>query len=56
MLNILELMLQDSTIDLRLDAKTVSCNTTLMEASVKSSLTKNKTDTVVVIVVITTQL
>ena len=56
MLNILVLMLQDCIIDIHLDVKTVSSNKTLMEASVKSSLFKNKTDTVVVvIVVITTQ-
>lgn len=56
MLDILVLTFQDCTTDLHLDAKTVSCNKTLMEATVKLSLTKNKADTVVIIVVITTEL
>lgn len=56
MLDILVLTLQDCTTYLHLDAKTVSCNKTLMEASVKLSLTKNKADTIVIIVVITTEL
>ena len=42
------LTLLDYTFELHLDAKTVSSNKTFMEVHVlvKSSLTKNKTDTV----------
>ena len=52
MLDILVLTLQDCTTDLHLDAKTVSCNKTLMEASVKLSLTKNKADSVVTVLLL----